>query len=112
MKEPKHQALIATLEQALVEVSPEDCPRLIGELERLKAIAWAKMVSAPSGDRKPSRSPVYNGRWLTAEEAARIFPVTPRWLYRHKKQLPHSQPSRKKLLFPEDKLRSWFENKH
>ena len=112
MTESKFTPLLTPLEQALSEATPSECPLLIGELERLKAIAWAKTVSAPSGDRKPSRSPGYTGRWLTAEEAAKIFPVTLRWLYRHKKRLPHSQPSRKKLLFPEDKLRSWFENKH
>ena len=47
-------------------------------------------------------------KWLTVGEVVAQFGVTERWLYRHKKQLPHSQPSRKMLLFPEDKLRRWF----
>jgi len=47
-------------------------------------------------------------RWLSVHEAAHQFHVTPRWLYRHKSQLPHSQPSRKVLLFPASKLERWF----
>jgi len=48
-------------------------------------------------------------KFLTVAEVVMQFGVTPRWLYAHKKQLPHSQPSRKVLLFPEQKLRKWFQ---
>jgi hypothetical protein len=47
-------------------------------------------------------------RFLTVEQVIAQYGVTERWLYRHKRQLPHSQPSRKVLLFPEEKLRRWF----
>lgn len=47
-------------------------------------------------------------RMLSAEEAAARFGVTVRWLYRHKRHLPYSQPSRKVLLFPASKLERWF----
>ena len=47
-------------------------------------------------------------RFLSVEEAASQYGVSPSWLYRHKRQLPHSQPTRKVLLFPEDRLRKWF----
>jgi predicted DNA-binding transcriptional regulator AlpA len=47
-------------------------------------------------------------RFLSVEEAVSQYGVTASWLYRHKRQLPHSQPSRKVLLFPEEKLRRWF----
>jgi len=47
-------------------------------------------------------------RFLSVGEAASQYGVTSSWLYRHKRQLPHSQPSRKVLLFPEEKLRRWF----
>ena len=47
-------------------------------------------------------------RFLSVGEAASQYGVTSAWLYRHKRQLPHSQPSRKVLLFPEEKLRRWF----
>lgn len=47
-------------------------------------------------------------RFLTVEQVCERFGVTERWLYRHKQHLPHSQPSRKVLLFPEGKLARWF----
>jgi excisionase family DNA binding protein len=50
-------------------------------------------------------------RWLTVEEVADRFGVTKTWLYRHKRKLPHSQPSRKTLLFPEKALTRWFANR-
>ena len=47
-------------------------------------------------------------RFLSVGEAVTQYGVTASWLYRHKRQLPHSQPSRKVLLFPEERLRKWF----
>lgn len=47
-------------------------------------------------------------RFLTVDQVVTQYGVTEQWLYRHKRQLPHSQPSRKVLLFPEEKLRKWF----
>lgn len=55
--------------------------------------------------------PEPTGRYLTVQEVVARFHVTPRWLYKHKKQLPHSQPSRKTLLFPEQGIQRWFERK-
>jgi hypothetical protein len=52
--------------------------------------------------------PPVEDRWLTVQETTTLFRVSEQWLYRHKKKLPHSQPSRKVLLFPEQKLRRWF----
>jgi hypothetical protein len=46
--------------------------------------------------------------FLTVQDAVERFHVTATWLYRHKKHLPHSQPSRKTLLFPERELTRWF----
>jgi predicted DNA-binding transcriptional regulator AlpA len=47
-------------------------------------------------------------RYLNVTEVAERFHVTAKWLYRHKKKLPHSQPSRKVLLFPEGPIQEWF----
>lgn len=47
-------------------------------------------------------------KWLSVEEASKIFNVKPRWLRDNKDRLPHSKPSHKILLFHEQKLRSWF----
>src|SRR5688572_30173205 len=47
-------------------------------------------------------------RWLNVEQVVAQFGLTARWLYRHKHQLPYSQPSRKKMLFDEQKLVKWL----
>ena len=49
-----------------------------------------------------------NERYLTVQEVVARYPVTAKWLYRHKKQLPHSQPTRKTLLFPEVRFNKWW----
>ena len=41
--------LIASLEAAEVRVEVTECPRLLGELERLKAILWSRMVTGSCG---------------------------------------------------------------
>ncbi len=38
-------ATLAALEQAVNSAPAEACPSLIGELERLKALAWGKLVT-------------------------------------------------------------------
>ena len=97
---------IALLEQAIKEATASECPELMGTFERLKGLALARlMVPNNAPFQRPAESP---GRMLTPAEAATIFGVTARCLYRHKKQMPHSQPSRKVLRFPEEPLRRWF----
>jgi len=96
--------LITSLEQIIAQTEPSACPLLLGELERLKALLWGRMlhretVSAPQPD---------NGRYLTVKEVVTRFGVADRWLYRHKKKMPHSQPSRKVLLFPDVAITKWF----
>jgi len=96
--------LIQSLEQLIAQAAPCACPPLLGELERLKAILWGRMLHTESA---PAPQPD-NGRYLTVKDVVTRFGVTDRWLYRHKKKLPHSQPSRKVLLFPEKATEKWF----
>jgi len=99
--------ICAMFEEAILKAPTPDCPSLIGELERLKALVLGRMMTTQPASTAPI-SPVENGRYLTVEEVAARFGVTDRWLYRHKKQMPHSQPSRKVLLFPEQAITKWF----
>ncbi len=103
--------VMSELEKIVINVPTDNIPMLIGELERLKAMVWARMVPSQNRDGQARSSPIHQGRWLTAADAAKIFPVSKRWFYRHKNRLPHSQPSRKVLLFPEEPLRRWFEKR-
>jgi hypothetical protein len=96
--------LLASLETMIQDADQADCAALIGEMEKLKALAWGKMLQG-----EPLSIPLPDAaRYLTVEEVAERFHVTPKWLYRHKMQMPHSQPSRKVLLFPEQAITKWF----
>lgn len=99
--------ILTELEQALKDVLPHDCPVLLGELERIKSQAWVKMTS-PQSILPKTAAHIESGKYLTVAETAERFNVKPTWLYRHKKKLPHSQPSRKLLLFPESAIQKWF----
>jgi hypothetical protein len=103
--------LIDGLERVIFQADPIACPALLGELERLKGIAWARIISGHSAS-NPSITRVENGHYLTVGEVCERFGVTTRWLYRHKNQMPHSQPSRKILLFPEQGIAKWFASRH
>jgi len=96
--------LIQSFEHAIAHTEPSACPDLLGELERLKALLWGRMLKTESAPVAGSD----NGRYLTVQEVVTRFGVTDRWLYRHKSQMPHSQPSRKVLLFPEQAITKWI----
>ena len=97
--------ILTSLESLVRDADHADCAALIGELEKMKALAWGKIMLGPTVLPLPSIEP---GRYLTVDEVAERFHVTPTWLYRHKKQMPYSQPSRKVLLFPEQAITKWF----
>jgi len=98
--------LLAGIESAVQAVPLTDLPRLMGDLECLRAIAELRMRA---GMPQPVvTQPVGEVRYLTVDEVAARFHVTPKWLYRHKTQMPHSQPSRKVLLFPDGPVTKWF----
>lgn len=87
-------------------VEPNECPSIIGRLEQLKALAWSRMTATQTASSTPVQVP--GERWLSAKEVAERFHVTDKWLYKHKKNMPHSQPTRKTLRFPEGPIQRWF----
>jgi predicted DNA-binding transcriptional regulator AlpA len=98
------------IEQLLASVEPAKCPGIIGSLEQLKVLAWSILICTQT--RKNEAAKIFErDRYLNVAEVAERFHVTPKWLYRHKKRLPHSQPSRKVLLFPENAIQKWFANR-
>ncbi len=101
--------ICSQLEEAMAQIQTSDLPMLLGELERIKGSILVRIV-APRPQRLADDS-AGQGKFLTVSEVVERFHVTPKWLYRHKKQLPHSQPSRKVLLFPEQPLLRWFQKR-
>jgi predicted DNA-binding transcriptional regulator AlpA len=103
------RALLEQLSQAISALDGKDCPSIIGGLEQLKALAWSRMTAfQPAGNVSASFT---NERFLSAKEVAEKFQVTVKWLYKHKKKMPHTQPTRKTLRFPEGPIQRWFANR-
>ena len=89
--------------------SPADLPTMIGLFARLQAQAQVRLAMMQVGQAETSPSTSHEAcNYLSVQEVSERFHVTPRWLYRHKKQMPHSQPSQKVLLFPEQSITRWF----
>lgn len=99
-------ALLQQLSQAIPEVEIKECPAIIGSLEQLKALAWSRMTATQTASNMPVQ--VSSDRFLSVKEVAEKFQVTVKWLYKHKKNMPHSQPTRKTLRFPGGPIQRWF----
>ena len=95
------------LTQALLKVPRHELPSAVGWLARLQSLANLRMMQVGQGETSPSTLSEAV-KYLTVYEVAERFHVSARWLYRHKKQMPHSQPSQKVLLFPEQSITRWF----
>lgn len=104
------QLILAELERSVGEVPFDKVPVLLATLAAMTATVQMRlMMGGPAlAVREGLVTAPDAGRYLSVEEVAERFRVTPRWVYRHKKQMPHSQPSRKMLLFPEAALQRWF----
>jgi predicted DNA-binding transcriptional regulator AlpA len=91
------------------EIPPESVPGLLVYLAALQTALSARLLSAPNGHGKAPAAPAEPDRLLTAEEAAPVMGVKPRWLYRHARQLPFARRlSRKALRFSEIGLRRYI----
>ncbi|MGQ0557483.1 MAG: helix-turn-helix domain-containing protein [Nitrospiraceae bacterium] len=77
------------------------------DVRNLEKVLVVRMLMTPTQNTSKSDAP-QTERWLSTEEAAKLFGLKERWLKTHKDKLPHSKPSHKVLLFPEQKLRSWL----
>lgn len=41
----KYSPILTSLEQAIADATPGECPLLLGELERLKGVAWGRIMA-------------------------------------------------------------------
>ncbi len=78
--------LIASLEQAIAEASPKDAPRLLGDLERLKAFLWGRLLGSQA--KGNDQAPPDEDRLLTVKEASQMLSVSKDWLYRNASKVP------------------------
>lgn len=67
-------ALIASLEDAVARVEVTECPGLLGDLERLKAILWSRMVTVSCSP--TSRQPRTDAMLLTLPQVAKRLAIS------------------------------------
>ncbi len=89
---------LAELERELATLGADELPRLLGELERLRAATWARLagLSANGQSRTGHDQP---DELLDVEEAARRLSLSCDHLYRHAKELPFTVRIGRRLRF-------------
>ena len=96
--------------ERLVESAPlADMAALLGDLERLRALAWTRLnvETRPQTHAAPGATP---DRLLTARQAAEILGVKERWVRDHADRLGGVvRLPGKQLRFSEKKLRRWID---
>ena len=105
-------ALFAELDRLIAEAGPEDLPRIAGSLEEARTRVWARLATPALGKGQGSavEESGQGGRLLTAQEAASLAGVSPRWLRRHTKGLRfRCDLSRKLVQFEEAGFRRWLQ---
>ena len=85
------QELQLALETAR-RLTPEELPRLLGELEEIRVIAMTRLTT-------PSAAAACADELLSVPEAANRLSVSPDYLYRHHKTLPFVRRMGRRLLF-------------
>jgi excisionase family DNA binding protein len=91
----------------LDRLSRAEAASILVELAALQASLAERLSAAPPAPPKHSQTREPD-RLMTVDEVAARLGVTPRWLYRHAKQLPFTRKlSRRTLRFSETALRHW-----
>jgi predicted DNA-binding transcriptional regulator AlpA len=91
----------------LDRLSRAEAASILVELAALQASLAARLSAPPAAPTNQSKAREPD-RLMTVDEVAVRLGVTPRWLYRHAKQLPFTRKlSRRTLRFSEMALRHW-----
>ena len=85
-------------------VSPEAVPAMLGDLERVKAALWARLVTQ-DGNRNGETG---GDQLLDATEAAAKIKVSKDWIYHHHADLPFTVRIGSKLLFSAVGIDRWI----
>lgn len=92
-----------SLEKVLTEartLAPDELPRLLGDLEEIRAVALAR-IAAPAVEARPDEL-------LTVEQAAKRLSLSKDYLYRHSRRLPFAKRIGRKLLFSSNGLDAYL----
>jgi len=93
----------------VAELNPGQLASLIGQLEQLKALCWARLVSSPTATNGAKSDRAAPDRMLKPAEAASILRRDVRWVTRNKEKLPFvTSVSKRSYLCSERGLRLWL----
>lgn len=84
--------LVERLLQVARESTPEELPNLIGQLESVKAVAWARLTI-------PTPAAQDHDELLDVQAAASRLGVSRDYLYRHSQEYAFTRRQGRKLLF-------------
>jgi len=93
------RAEIAAVLQLAEKIPQTDLPELIGDLERIRATAFARMMSPPATPRD---------ELLDIGEAAKRLRVSRDYLYRRHARLPFTRRMGSKILFSANGIDSYL----
>lgn len=120
-KKPAKQAEESLFDAALIgalrrieEAPREAIPQLLGELERTKALLWARLSVPPEPQAPtplPTPSPSKSDRLLTAAEAGAKLGRSKWWIYSHKLELPRVPLPGGGYGFREASLDRWIQRR-
>ena len=102
---PLAQAL-AALDRELAALPAGELPAAFGELRRLEAANWPRLLAEARGRERPGSQA---DRLLTCEEAAGVLGATKDWVYRNSGRLPFTvRPGPGLLRFSAAGLQRWM----
>ena len=109
---PSLSPIFDDLERLVQRARPADIPALLGDLERIRVMAWLRLSAPQVATRAPTRARSGKDRLLTAREAAKMLGVTTRWVYDHADEIPGTQRLTPRCLrFSENALKRWLERR-
>jgi len=117
----EHTALVNTLARVIENADLESVPGLIGDLGRLQALLWTRLLGPTRNERSSGvgrseaelhAEPV---DWLSTASVILRFGLTERWLADHRRQLRLrgivSKPSRKTTLYHARRLARFLDER-
>jgi excisionase family DNA binding protein len=103
---------VSALERAAASARPQSLLRLLGSLERLKAIAWERLVTAAVGqdaDRTATEEPLDELRHLTPVQVAELLSLKEAYVHElcRSRRIPATKQG-KYWIIPVAGLREWL----
>ena len=87
---------LAELKEEIANLTPEQVPDVLGQLEQLKAVAWVQLLT-PNGRNLSGIQPP--DELVNEREAARRLGLSLDYIYRHARQLPFTVRVGRQLRF-------------